>query len=139
MKQILLTLILLLFSSGITLSAQGKFDKEKIHAEMCNYIKEETKLSHEEATAFFALYDAMKEKQRSLFNQKKALAKQQPTTDAACRTAIVKQDQLQREIQSIEANYHKEMMKVVSPAKVYKALEAERRFMRSTFKRAAKR
>ena len=30
MKQILLTLILLLFSSGITLSAQGKFDKEKI-------------------------------------------------------------------------------------------------------------
>ena len=134
-----LLIITLLFICTVSSMAQGKFNPEKFKAEIHRYITEEAKLTKEEAAAFFPLFDAMKEKQRTLFSQKKALTKQMPTTDAACRTAIQKHDQLDREMNALESKYHKEMLKVVSPVKVYNALNADRRFMRNTFKKAAKR
>ena len=136
-KQILITATLLL-TTFVQASAQEKFNPEKMKAEMHSYITAEAKFSKEEATAFFPLYDAMKEKQRSLFKQKRELHKQNPTTDAACRNAILKDDQLQREMQTIESSYHQKMLKVVSPTKVYKALAADRRFHHNAFKKAMK-
>lgn len=80
----------------------------------------------------------MKEKQRALYRQQKEIGKQTPTTDAACRKAIERRDMLQKEMQTVEQSYHQKMMKVVAPAKVYKALEADRRCKRNAFKKAVR-
>lgn len=130
-------MILLLFCVA-TMWAQDAFNPEKMKAEAHSYITTEAKLTKDEAAKFFPLFDAMKEKQRALFKQTKEIGKQAPATDAACRCAIEKRDQLQKEMQAVEQSYHQKMMKVVAPNKVYKALDADRRFRRNAFKKAVK-
>jgi hypothetical protein len=137
MKRILLNMLLLILGT-VTAMAQEKFNPEKIKAEVHSTITAEAKLTKEEAAAFFPLFDAMKEKQRALYRQQKEIGKQTPTTDAACRKAIERRDMLQKEMQTVEQSYHQKMMKVVAPAKVYNALEADRRCKRNAFKKAVR-
>ena len=137
MKKVITCLTVFMIGS-IMMMGQERFNPEKIKTEVHNAILNEVKLTKEEAETFFPLFDAMKDKQRNIYKQIKEISRQHPATDAACRNAIIKRDQLQREMQKVEEAYHQKMLKAMSPSKVYKALEVEKKYMRNSFRKAVK-
>lgn len=136
MKKIILTLLLLLASCSLSLIAQprpGKFNPEMYKAKLESYISGEAGFTVEDAKAFFPIYHEMKDKQRQLQRRIHWLKKNPPAPDAdekESALSIQKITDLNVEMAKLEVNYYKKMCSVVSPRKVYLAMQAEDRFHR---------
>ena len=77
----------------------------------------------------------MRDKQRALHKKTRAIRKQNPTSESACRSAIVQRDNLEVQMREIERTYHQKFFKVLPATKVYQILVAEEKFQKRTFKR----
>lgn len=134
MKRILLSLSFLLF--GIAMMAQqqqrGKFKPDEFKAKLESYVTAEAGFNASEAQTFYPIYFEMKGKQRRLQRQIFQLKKNAPQagSDQDYALIIQKIKDLGVEIAQLEVTYYKKMCKVLSPAKVYKAMCAEDQFHR---------
>lgn len=117
--------------------AQGKFDPNKMRAELHQFITAEAGLSPQEAARFFPVYDEMRKKQRVFFNRLRVLHNTRPSSEREARELIEKADALEVQLKQFEHRCHQEMLKVLPGVKVMQVLEAERRFHRQTFRRMA--
>lgn len=133
-----LFLVIALLTSCLGIQAQGKFDPAKFKADRQKYITEEAGLTQQEAAKFFPLYDEMSDKLRAIHQQKKALRKSKPTTEAAYRKVIEQRDAFEVRMKEIERTYHVKFLNVLSAKKLYDVLNAETRFYKNAFKKTAK-
>ena len=117
--------------------AQGKFDPKRFITELHQYVMREAGLSTQEAARLFPIYDEMLEKQRTSFDQLRAIHHTKPTNEAQARGLITKADQLEIQLKETEKAYHARMLRVISAIKLSQVLKAERRFHRLTFRRMA--
>ena len=117
--------------------AQGKFDPKRFITELHQYVMREAGLSTQEAARLFPIYDEMLEKQRTNFDQLRAIHHTKPTTEAQARGLITRADQLEIQLKETEKAYHARMLRVISAIKLSQVLKAERRFHRLTFSRMA--
>jgi hypothetical protein len=131
-------LVIALLTSCLSIQAQGKFDPAKFKADRQKYITEEAGLTQQEAAKFFPLYDEMSDKLRAIHQQKKALRKSKPTTEAAYRKVIEQRDAFEVRMKEIERTYHVKFLNVLSAKKLYDVLNAETRFYKNAFKKTAK-
>lgn len=135
MKRTLLLFSLLAFC--ITLMAQsqrkGKFNPEEFKARLESFITCEAGFTQAEAEAFYPIYHEMKGKQRRLQHQVFQLKKNAPADNADEKDfaiAVQKIKDLGVEMAELEVSYYKKLCGVVSPRKVYAAMQAEDRFHR---------
>lgn len=134
MKKILIIFTFLLTATMTMAQEQKKFSPEKFQAELEAYITKEAKFTAEEAAKFFPLLREMQQKQRDLYGRMRKLGKEKPATEEGCATAIRERDKLNVELRQLEQCYHKKMVQVVSPLKVYDAIKAETVFHRQMMK-----
>lgn len=137
MKKLLFLLIAFCAYTGVA-DANTKFDPAKFKAELHKYIIAEAHLTRDEADKFFPLYDEMKQKQMKL-HKGMGHHHKKPTTEAACRAAIINMDNIELKKKQIERTYHLKFLKVLSASKLYDVLRAEARFHRNAFRDAARR
>lgn len=123
---------------AIAADAQKGFDPEKFRADLHKYITAEAHLTPVEAERFFPLYDEMKAKQMKL-GKNSVNRHKKPTTEAACRAAIIKADEIEVKRKQIERTYHLKFLKVLSASKLYDVLLAESKFHKKVFKDVARR
>lgn len=114
---------------------QQRFNPQEFQQRMEQAITREAGLTTEEATAFFLLYNEMKQKQRELGEQVRTL-KNQTTNNAAAteadyQTAVRRIKQLQVEMAQLEQDYYDRLCRAVPAGKVFKAMQAEDRFHRN--------
>ena len=143
MQQMILFPKRLLFSLAMlccmaTAFGQKHFDGEAFEQQLVSYVTQQAKLSADEAHRFQPIYKEMVTKKRALHDQLRALRHQKPTTDKAARSLIVRADDLEIRMKQVEKDYHQRMLKVVSPLKLKKVLEAERKYHRMMLRKAAK-
>lgn len=133
MKKSLWILVCLMLSlTGV--AQERKFSPEKFEADLEAFITKEAKLNESEAAKFFPLFREMHQKQRSIYMKMRNYGKEKPATADACAAAIRNRDKLNMELSQLEQTYHKKMMQVVSPSKVYDAIRAESNFHRQMMK-----
>lgn len=133
MKKILLFSFFALFA--VMASAQHKFDPAKFRAELHQYIITEAGLTQAEQKKFFPIYDEMRDKQRAIYEKMRGIRKQRPSTETACRSAIIQKDNLDVQLREVERTYHQRFLKVLDATKVYNVIMAEERFHRRTFRK----
>lgn len=134
-KRLLLTLLLL---CGLTASAQHHFDAQAFEAEKQTYIVQQAHLTPEETRRFVPLYKEMVAKKRKIYGQLRQLRKQSADNDRAARALIERRDNLEISMRQVERDYHQRMLKVMSAVKLKAALDAERKFHRMKFRKAAR-
>lgn len=132
-----LSTFLIIYLSAFLLMAQhqqrGKFNPQEFKAKLENYITQEACLTTSEAQAFFPIYFEMKGKQRQLQRSIYRIKNNAPAENANDKDfsiAIQKIKDLGVEMAQLEVNYYKKLCNVVSPRKVYAAMQAEDRFHR---------
>lgn len=118
-------------------NAQKKFDPAKFRVDLHKYITAEAHLTAAEAEKFFPLYDEMKDKQMKLHKESKGCHKK-PATEAACRSAIIKSDDIELRKKQIEKTYHLKFLNVLSASKLYDVLHAEGKFHRKVLRDVAR-
>ena len=135
-----LFLLITIFTLG-TLSAQPqerrKFDPEKFKNEIHKYIADQAQLTTDEQTAFFPLYDEMKEKERALFTSQRKVGKQ-PQTDADYIEAVKTYDKIDIAVKKLQQTYHLKFLKVLPAKKVFLVIKAEDTFRIHMFKKMDK-
>jgi hypothetical protein len=131
-KSFLILACLMLAMTGM--AQEQKFSPEKFEADMEAFITKEAKFNENEAAKFFPLFKEMHQKQRGLYTKMRNYGKEKPATDDACAAAIRERDKLNMELRQLEQTYHKKMMQVVPPSKVYDAIRAENKFHRQMMK-----
>ena len=131
-KSFLILACLMLAMTGM--AQEQKFSPEKFEADMEAFITKEAKFNENEAAKLFPLFKEMHQKQRGLYTKMRNYGKEKPATDDACAAAIRERDKLNMELRQLEQTYHKKMMLVVSPSKVYDAIRAENKFHRQMMK-----
>ena len=131
-KRLLLTFLLL---CGLTAaSAQHHFDAQAFEAEKQTYIVQQAHLTRR----FVPLYKEMVAKKRKIHGQLRQLRKQSADNDRAARALIERRDNLEISLRQVERDYHLRMLKVMSAVKLKAALDAERKFHRMKFRKAAR-
>lgn len=113
-----------------------RFSPEKFDAELREFITNEAKLTEQEAASFFPVYKEMQGKQRAVFARQKALGKNKPEGEKACKEAIRQRDENDLEMKRIQQTYHEKFLKLLPASKVYAILQAEDSFHRRMLKRA---
>ncbi|MBO4905952.1 MAG: hypothetical protein J5486_02810 [Bacteroidaceae bacterium] len=129
-----LLLPLMLFAQQHTAGGERpRFNPQEFQQRMQQTITREAELTTEEATAFFPIYNEMKQKQRTINDQIRDLKRQTPGcgSEADYLTAITRIKQLQVEMAEVERDYYQRLCGAVSPVKVFKAMRAEDNFHRS--------
>lgn len=135
-KRLFLTLLLL---CGLTAaSAQHHFDAQAFEAEKQTYIVQQAHLTPEETRRFVPLYKEMVAKKRKIHGQLRQLRKQSADNERAARALIERRDNLEISMRQVERDYHLRMLKVMSAVKLKAALDAERKFHRMKFRKAAR-
>lgn len=114
------------------------FDPAKFEADLEQFITTEACLTPNEATAFFPLYREMRNKQMVLLNEMKRNRYFDFCSDDECKKAIQSSDERDLEMKRIQQSYHNKFMHVLPASKVFKVIQAEDKFHRNVFKRAAK-
>ena len=92
----------------------------------------EAHFDQQEADKYFPILREMRAKQRKIYGRMHNASK--PADDAGCLKAIEDLDKANIELKQIDQAYHKKMMQVVSPSKVFDAIQAESRFHRRMMK-----
>lgn len=134
-KQLILSLLLL---CGLTASAQHHFDVQAFEAEKQTYVLQQAHLTPEETRRFVPLYKEMMAKKRKLHGELRQLRKQSADNERAARALIERRDNLEIRMRQVERDYHQRMLKVMSAVKLKAALDAERKYHRMMFRKAAK-
>lgn len=138
MRRFFLILSLVLVASVMNAQNRGQgFTPERFQAELEQYITRKACLTQQEASRFFPVYREMRRKQRSVHKEMKSLKRIKPVTDADCKKNIKMRDEFEIEIKEIQKSYHNKFMQILPAKKVYDVLNAEDRFHRQIFKRAA--
>lgn len=125
---------------AVCVDAQGKrggFTPERFQAELEQYIVEKACLTPKEAAAFFPVYREMREKQRGVHKKMKGMKRIKPVTDEECKKCIKMCDEAEIEMKEIQKAYHDKFIMILPARKVYDILNAEDKFHRQIFKRAA--
>lgn len=135
-KRILFSLVLLCCMT--TVLAQKHFDCEAFEQQLISYVTHQAKLSADEARRFQPIYKEMVTKKRALHDQLRVVRHQKATSDRVARSLITRADDLEIRMKQVEKDYHQRMLKVVSPLKLKKVLEAERKYHRLMLRKAAK-
>lgn len=130
MNRMITLAVLLAFTLAV--GAQ-RFDYNKFHSDARLYISSQAQLSQVESDAFLKLYDEMASRKRALHREKRQLRHSNADTDAAIREKILRSDDIDVQMKQIDRDYHKRMLKVLSPRKVQSCLNAEERFFRQSF------
>lgn len=133
-KRISTTLFIALIA--ISTMAHCKFDPVKFRADIHKYIAVEAKLTQKESAAFFPLYDEMLNKMDAYRKQMRSF-KKKPQTEAECKKAINNCDNIQIKMKQTERLYHSKFLKVISASKLYDVLRAERKFLKSSFRKSS--
>lgn len=132
-----ISFILLFMACAVCVKAQhGKFCPQQFQAEMQKFIANEAKLTSGEAAKFFPVYSEMNRKKRALFDVMMRYRHSKPQTDAECKKAIQKIDEIDVQMKELERQYHNKFMKILPAGKVYDVLKAEIRFHRQELKKA---
>ncbi|MGM9713908.1 MAG: hypothetical protein ACI3Y5_07315 [Prevotella sp.] len=117
MRNFITIITFLLVSVSLTCHANPKFDPEAYRQEQRRYIIEKTKISASEAAKFFAIYDEMRNAERTLFDKIRSKRHSKPTTEEECRKAIIEKDNIELQLKKLQTKYHQQMLKVL-PAKI---------------------
>lgn len=141
MKKLYKIIIILLLTIAPTLaSAQNNNGKHRFspeeYAQQCDaYITREAGLTSSEAQKFFPLFHQMKDEQRklheSIFNLYRKTKKQE-LSESEAREMLEQTNQMLKKQITIEENYQKKFLKVVSATKLIKIKIAEKKFERKT-------
>ncbi len=145
---ILLCMCLVLPLSAQKREKQRKFDHEDFRRKMEMFIVEEAGLSEKEATKFFPIYHEMKEKQMKLGHKimKLKRAPQEAERDddddddddfdddEDWAEAAIEIEELKVKQAQIGETYTRQLCKVISGEKVFKAMKAEDAFHRQMLK-----
>lgn len=132
MKQIILITLFLFSLTSASAEEQQKFSPEKFQADLEAFITKEAHFDQQEAAKFFPLMRELQAKQRAIYGRMRPTAK--PGDDAKCAESIREWDKANIELKQLDQQYHKKMMQVVSPSKVFDAIMAESRFHRQMMK-----
>lgn len=139
MKQVLLTLSLLLLTTGIQAQQhRHKFNPEEFDRQLEQFVTSEAHLTPTEATAFFREYKEMNRQMRHIFNKQKKLKAKKPATESACKKAIEDLDNNEIQMKQIQKRFHQRFVKLFGASKTFDILKAEQRFFRKSMRRAAK-
>lgn len=138
MKRIIFVLLLLMTPGILSLAnaqtqQRGKFNPMEFKAKLENFITQEVGFNTTEAQDFFPIYFEMKSKQRQLQRnicQLKEDAQASNASDNDFAISIQKIKEMDVEMAQLGVVYYKKMCNVVSPRKVYAAMQAEDRFHR---------
>lgn len=140
MKHFILTVVLLALMQGAAAqNKRGGFTPERFQAELEQYISKKACLTPKEASKFFPVYSEMLARQRTVHKKMRDLKRIKPASDSECRKNIKKRDELEIEIKEIQKVYHDKFMQILPARKVYDVLNAEDKFHRQMFKKAARR
>lgn len=133
-RRYIMLLVTIMTATILSASPMLKFDEEAYIAEQHAFILKEVKcLSPEEAKTFFTIYDEMRCKLRKVFDKMRQDRRKKLSGDEAYRDLIETRDNDGLMLKQIEQRYHKKMLKVLSPKKVYKALVAADKFDKMKF------
>ncbi|MDO5446478.1 MAG: hypothetical protein Q4F34_01705 [Prevotellaceae bacterium] len=128
MKKVITLFALMLFTAVAVAQPQGgqmgKFDPNQFKADMHKFIAAKAQLTEEEQTAFFPLFDEMKDKERSLFTSQRKI-KHRPQTDEEYREAINQYDKIDVAQKNLQRVYHQKFLKVLPAKKVFWVIRAE--------------
>lgn len=134
--------LLFLIVLGIVLPAlsqiQPKFDPARFEADLEQFITTEAGLTPQEARSFFPLYHEMRKKEKAFFGIDKHGCRIDTANDKVCEEFILQHDDNDIEMKKIQKIYHLKFMKLLPASKVFKVIQAEDKFHRQMFKRAAK-
>ena len=128
MKRYTVILFSMLLTLMVSAQDQKKFSPEKFQADLEEFITKEAHFDQQEAAKFFPLLRELQAKQRAIYGRMRQTPK--PGDDAKCAEAIREWDRANIELKQLDQQYHKKMMQVVSPSKVFDAIMAESRFHR---------
>lgn len=136
MKQLLITS--LFFCCGLTLSAQQqqpqqhqKFNPKEYQQRFEAFTSECAGFTKDEAVKFFALYNEMKEKERSYYREyNKILRETKPEAmdEKAIVSAVNRMNELEIASYKLQPEYMKKLQKVISAKKYFLFKKAEMRF-----------
>lgn len=115
------------------------FNPEKFEAELEQYIVTEVCLSPRESEQFFPLYREMRRKQLALFGAMRRGRYVNLKDNNECQKMIRENDKRDVEMKKLQQDYHNKFMKVLPSSTVFRIIQAEEKFHRKIFKRAAKR
>lgn len=130
MRKIITILLLSVATLCITAQTRRKFDPEAYRLEQRRYILANAQLTSDESTVFFALYDAMRARERQLFDKIRLNRRSRPTTDAECRQAVIDHDNTEIQLKKIQQQYHMKMLRALPPRKVMRCLLLAEKFDR---------
>ena len=111
---------------------QRKFSPEKFQADLEDFIAKEAHFDQQDAAKYFPLMRELQAKQRAIYARMHKTAK--PADDAGCAEAIREWDKANIELKQLDQQYHKKMLQVVTPTKLFDAIKAENRFHRKMMK-----
>ena len=138
MKRHIIILMLCLVCLGAS-AQQNKFNPQRFQAALEQFITREAKLTQKEAADFFPIYKELQAKQRALFQQAGRARWRKPATEAECRSAIEKQDNVDIQIKKLQKQYHQKFLKVISASKLYDVIKAEDQFHRQSIRKFTER
>ena len=143
-------ILTLLVSEASGVSAQKRngnhhADRQKWEAEMTQYkhdrLVKELGLNDEQATRFFALYDAMDRERRAVYandtRMRKEMKRKTNPADKDYTEATRVSLSVGADIHRIESKYYKEFDKILTPKQVYQLRLAEQKINRE-FRRHAR-
>ena len=136
MKQLLITTIM--FCYCLTIGAQQqrpqqqqRFDPKEYQQRFEAFTSERAGFTKDEAAKFFALYNEMKDKERSFYREyNKILRETKPETvnDKNFISIVNRMNELEIASYKLQPEYIKKLQKVVSPKKYFLFKKAEMRF-----------
>ncbi len=132
MKKYAVLLFCLLMALMVSAQDQRKFSPEKFQADLEAYIAKEAHFDQQDCAKYFPLLRELHAKQRAIYSRMRPTDK--PGDDAKCAEAIREWDKANTELKQLDQQYHKKMMQVVKPSKVFDAIMAESRFHRKMMK-----
>lgn len=130
------SILILVFIAMLAKAEQYEitFDKEAYKKEQHKYITCKAKLSPNEATNFFAIFDVMRDEEAKVFEQIRNVRKEKPTTDKEFRSAVQRIDKFEIKLKQIQEQYHNKLFKAIPAKKVYDALRASDSFDKEKFR-----
>lgn len=134
MKKFITLSLLLMMTIMVNAQDHKRFSPEKFEADLRCFITKEASLTPQEADKLFPVFREMREKQREIYEKMRKLGMNKPSGDDACKQVILEYDKLNLELGELDVTYHKKMMKVIAPSKVYEVMKAEKRFHRQMMK-----
>lgn len=130
MRRLLTTILLLTLTIGLWAQHKPKFNPEAYRRGQKAYILANASLTSDEAEKFFSIYDAMRQRERQLFDKIRFTRGKRPTTAEECRRAVENKDATEIQLKKIQQQYHQKMLRALPPQKVMQCLFLAEKFDR---------